>query len=162
GTYAITLGTLTAGPNYELSLVSKDFTITVRPIEVTVDPGQTKVYGNSEPTLTYSITSGSLAFSGAFRGALTRGAGQIGGSYAITQGTLELSTNYDLTFVGANFTITKRPVEVTADPGQTKVYGNPNPATYTYSITSGSLAFSDAFSGALTRVAGENVGNYAI
>ncbi len=45
---------------------------------------------------------------------------------------------------------------VTADP-QTKVYGDADPAL-TYQITSGSLAFSDEFTGSLTRDAGEDVG----
>ena len=57
--------------------------------------------------------------------------------------------------MGANFTITQRPVTVTAD-AKTKVYGNADPAL-TYQITTGSLAFSDAFSGALHAAAGETV-----
>lgn len=58
----------------------------------------------------------------------------------------------------ANFTITTRPITVTADAGQTKVYGAAAPLPFTYTITSGSLAFSDVFSGALDRAAGETVG----
>ena len=50
-----------------------------------------------------------------FSGALTRVAGEDVGTYAITQGTLALSTNYTLTYVGANLTITARPITVTAD-----------------------------------------------
>jgi hypothetical protein len=51
---------------------------------------------------------------------------------------------------------------VTADPGQTKVYGNADPLPFTYAITSGSLVGGDSLSGALSRNAGENVGSYAI
>ena len=114
----------------------------------------------ADPALTYQITSGSLAFTDGFTGALTRDAGEDVGTYAITQGTLALSSNYDLTFVGADLTITTRAVAVTADP-QTKVYGDSDPAL-TYQITTGSLAFTDGFTGALTRDAGEDVGTYAI
>ena len=159
GTYAITQGTLSAGTNYALTFVGANLTITARPVTVTAD-AKMKTYGNADPALTYQITSGSLAFTDVFSGSLARVAGENVGTYAINQGTLALSANYALTFVGANFTITQRPVTVTAD-AKTKTYGDADPAL-TYQITSGSLAFSDAFTGALTRVAGENVGPYAI
>jgi len=159
GTYAITQGTLSAGTNYALTFVGANLTVTTRAVTVTAD-AKTKVYGNADPALTYQITSGSLAFTDVFSGSLARVAGENVGTYAINQGTLALSANYALTFVGANFTITQRPVTVTAD-AKTKTYGDADPAL-TYQITSGSLAFSDAFTGALTRVAGENVGPYAI
>ena len=60
--------------------------------------------------LTYQITSGSLVAGDGFSGALTRAAGEAVGSYAIQQGTLALNSNYTLTFVGTNFTITFAPV----------------------------------------------------
>jgi len=159
GTYAITQGTLSAGTNYALAFTGASLTITTRPVTVTADP-KTKVYGNADPALTYAITSGSLAFSDAFSGTLARAAGENVGTHAITQGTLALNSNYVLSFVSADLTITARAITVTAD-AKTKVYGEADPA-FTYQITSGSLAFSDAFSGALSRVAGENVGTYAI
>ncbi len=77
---------------------------------------KSKVYGNADPALTYQVTSGSLAFTDAFTGALAREAGENVGTRAITQGTLALGTNYDLTYVGANLTITERAITVTADP----------------------------------------------
>ena len=43
----------------------------------------------------------------------------------------------------------------------TKTQGATDPA-FTYQLTSGALAAGDAFSGALTRAAGENPGTYAI
>jgi hypothetical protein len=88
---------------------------------------QTKVYGDADPAFTYSVTSGALVSGDTFAGALTRtDAGVNIGAYAITQGTLALSANYDLTFVGANLTITKRPI--TMKPvSLTKVYGDTEP-----------------------------------
>src|SRR4029453_10125934 len=86
--------------------------------------------------------------------------GENVGSYAIQQGTLTLGGNYNLTFVGANLTLTARPVTVTAD-ARTKVYGDADPAL-TYQVTSGSLVGEDVFTGGLSRDAGENVGTYAI
>jgi hypothetical protein len=160
GAYTITQGTLALSGNYVLTFVGAELTITARPITVTAD-AMTKVYGESDPTLTFRITSGSLAFSDVFSGAMTRDAGENVGSYAISQGDLALSSNYILTFAGGNLTITARPVTVTAD-AKTKEYGASDPIL-TYQITSGNLAGNgDAFGGALTRDAGENVGTYAI
>ena len=61
---------------------------------------------------------------------------------------------------GLKANITSRQVTVTADP-QSKTYGEDDPAL-TYQVTSGSVVSGDGFSGALTRDAGENVGDYAI
>src|SRR6266568_5127060 len=94
-----------------------------RPVTVTVDAGQHKTYGASDPAaFTYSITSGSLAFSDTFIGALNRAAGENVGTYAIGQNTLSLGPNYLLSFVGDDFTIAQRPVTVTVDAGQHKTY----------------------------------------
>jgi hypothetical protein len=159
GIYAIQQGSLALSDNYALSYIGDDLSITVRPITVTADANG-KVYGEGDPALTWQITSGSLAFSDAITGDLTRVAGEDVGPYAILQGSLALSDNYSLSYISANLTITARPVTVTAD-SKSKVYGDPDPAL-TWQITAGSLAFSDAISGDLARVAGEDVGPYAI
>src|SRR5207244_7737 len=161
--YAIGQGTLALNANDTLSFIGANLAITARPVTVTAD-AKTKTYGDGDPALTYAITSGSLAFTDAFSGGLTRAAGETvaGSPYAIGQGTLALNANYTLSFIGANLAITARPVTVTAD-AKTKTYGDGDPAL-TYAITSGSLAFTDAFSGGLTRAAGETVAGspYAI
>ena len=106
--------------NYSLgSVTANNADITPRPITITVNSGQTKVYGASEP--------GSFSYAGTlinldnFTGALLRAAGESVGTYAIGQGTLNiddglLGANYNITFVGANFTITAAPLTVTANP----------------------------------------------
>lgn len=159
GSYPITRGSLALSGNYALTFKGADLTITPRPVTVTAG-ALTKVYGDADPALIYQITGGSLAFNDVFTGSLTRDAGENVGSYPITQGTLALGSNYDLAFVDAKLAITPRPLTVTAG-AQTKVYGDSDPVL-TYKITNGSLAFSDAFTGSLTRAAGENVGSYAI
>jgi hypothetical protein len=123
------------------------------------DAGQHKTYGAADPTLTYGFTP-ALISGDSFSGALGRAAGENVGTYAIQQGTLSADANCNLMFVAASLQITARPITVTAD-GKTKVFGDVEPAL-TYQITSGSLAFSDALTGALTRLTGENVGTYAI
>ena len=168
-TYHIT-ATLSATPlsaldNYIITNDGAEFTINKRAIEVTADAGQSKTYGDVDPTFAYTLTSGSLAFTDSFTGALSRVAGENVGFYAITIGTLTVNdgnggNNYDLSFVSNDFEIKKRAITVTADP-QTKTFGDPDPV-FTYQITSGSLAFTDSFTGALTRDPGELVGTYAI
>ena len=57
-----------------------------------------------------------------------------------------MSSNYALTYDGANLTINARAVTVTAN-ALSKTYGNANPAL-TYTVTAGSLVSGDAFTGA--------------
>jgi hypothetical protein len=64
--------------------------------------------------LTYGFTP-ALIGADTFTGALTRAAGEDVGTYAITQGTLALSTNYTLSFTGANFEITPATLTITAN-----------------------------------------------
>ncbi len=158
GTYAIQIGTL-ANSNYAITFVTSNFTIVSRALTVTADP-QTKVYGTSDPVLTYEITSGSLAGSDVFTGNIARDPGENVGDYTIRQGTLALSTNYALTFIESTLSITGRPITVAADP-KTKIYGDADPV-FTYQITSGSLSGTDTFSGSLSRDPGESVGAYHI
>ena len=90
---------------------------------------------------------------------MTRAAGGTvaGSPYAITQGTLALSSNYNLTFVGANFTITKKSATVSA-VANTKVYGSADPALGT---TDSGFEAADLGAGKITfsasRARGETV-----
>lgn len=93
--------------NYEITYNTASFTITKRPITVTAD-AQTKVVGQPDPLLTYQVTSGSRAFDDEFSGALIRVPGELVGTYAIQQGTLALSSDYLLTYYGADLTITRQ------------------------------------------------------
>jgi len=83
-----------------------------RNITVTAD-AQSKVYGDADPALTYKITSDSLVSGDSFTGTLTRAAGDVAGTYAIQQGTLALSSNYNLTYEGASLTIAPLPIIMT-------------------------------------------------
>jgi hypothetical protein len=138
-------------------------TITKRAIEITAD-AKTKIYGNADPALTAQVTNGTIVSGDVATGALTRVSGENVGTYAINKGTYTYGSNYAETYVGANFTITQRAITITAD-AKTKTWGDPDPAL-TYHITTGTLAFSDAFTGSLTRVPGEsaagNPSTYAI
>ena len=95
-------------------------------LTVTANSGQTKIYGASDPMLTYTLTTGSLVTGDSFSGALSRAAGENVGSYAIAQGALTAGNYYGITFNTANFAITAKSASVTAD-AKSKTYGDVNP-----------------------------------
>ena len=68
-----------------------------------------------------------------FTGALTRSTGENVGTYAIQQGTLALSSNYNLLYTGATLTIQPKQITVAAD-GKSKIYGDVEPSL-TYAVT---------------------------
>ena len=161
GTYEYTLGTLSAGANYTLSLSTitpvSSFAITARPITITPTSGQSKVYGNADLLFTYT-PSEALQPGDAFSGELERDGGETvaGSPYAFALGSLTAGSNYTLSLGGANtFAITTRPITITPTSGQSKVYGNADPL-FTYT-SSEALQPGDAFSGELGRDGGETV-----
>ncbi|RUZ81109.1 hypothetical protein EN943_01445 [Mesorhizobium sp. M7A.F.Ca.US.006.01.1.1] len=162
GTYAIGQGTLTnaLNSNYDVSYVGADFSIGKRAVTVTANSGQGKTYGDSDP-LSYGYAVSDLGSGVDLVGSLDRAAGENAGTYAIGQGSLETSNaNYDITYVGADFTIGKRAVTVTAVANQGKTYGDNDPLSYGYTYSG--LGNGVALVGALDRAAGDNVGSYAI
>ncbi|CAH0336459.1 hypothetical protein FVB9288_02161 [Flavobacterium sp. CECT 9288] len=185
-TYAVTAGSLPSGFSLSIAgqitgtstqITDSNFTVTATdatsctatynyilkldqiPITVTATPSQTKVYGEIDPILTYTV-SPSLLSGDSFTGSLTRVSGENIGNYAINQGSLSAGSKYLITYAGANFTITAKPITVTANASQTKVYGTTDPV-FAYTV-SPSLVSGDSFTGALTRTVGENVGTYTI
>lgn len=149
--------------NYKLPTegLTHTFTIIAAALTVTAD-AQTKVYGDDDPTLTYTATG----FQGSetidiMKGALARTEGNNVGEYDITKGTL-VAPNYTITFTSAKFTITPATLTVTAD-SQSKLYGALDPE-FTYTVEG--LKYEDTkeavFEGTLTRAVGEEVGIYAI
>src|SRR5206468_8427091 len=109
-----------------------------------------KVYGETDPSFAYTNSLGLPA--SAFTGDLGRAAGENVGTYAMSEGTLA-AANYSITFVSASFTITAKPLTVTA-VANSKAFGATDPA-FAYTNSLGLPA--SAFTGSLTRVAGEDV-----
>ena len=165
GNYSITQGTLASNSNYTISYVPGTMTITTANILAVAADDKTMIYGSSVPTLTYTysgLVNGDTnsVFSGAL--ATTATSGSNVGSYNITQGTLSAGINYSINFTSGTLSVTPATLSVTANSSQHKTYGASDPAlTYGYSgLVNGDT--SSVFSGSLTRVAGENVGTYAI
>ena len=135
--------------------------VTILPREITVAADAlSKIYGNSDPKLTYKITSGSLVAGDTITGSLSRAADENTGMHFIEEGTLSAGNNYHITFISAWFKIEKRPIMVAADPIN-KIVGEPDPLL-TFTVTNGSLLDGDMFNGLIARSPGETAGVYAI
>jgi hypothetical protein len=104
GTYPIVQGTLALNNNYAVTFVNGTLTITKRSVKIKADP-KAKVYGTTDPALTYQLFEGSLVNGDAFSGSLTRDGGENVGTYPIKQGSVSAGANYDIAYVGDNLTI---------------------------------------------------------
>ena len=123
------------------------------------------MYGATDPALTYSITG----FQGTDTEAdldtgvsISRAAGEDVDTYTITPSGAA-DSNYTVSFVTADLSITAAPLTITAD-ADTKVYGATDPAL-TYSITGfqGTDTEADLDTGvSISRAAGEDVDTYTI
>ena len=127
GTYTIT-PSAAADSNYTVSFVTADFAITAADLTVTASD-QTKVYGATDPDLTYSITgfaNGTDTEADLDTAvSISRAVGEDVGTYTITP-SAAADSNYTVSFVTADFAITAADLTVTASD-QTKVYGATDP-----------------------------------
>src|SRR5690606_41009345 len=155
--YAILQGTL-ANANYDITFVNGILEITPKAITVTANVHE-RVYGSSDPALTWQIAPGELVGDDELSGALVREEGETVGEYAILQGTLERKSDEKGNGNGI-LEITPKPITVTANELE-KVYGSSDPAL-TWELAPGELVGDDTLDGALEREEGETVGEYAI
>ena len=154
GTYAITLGSLSAGDDYAINFTGAQLTIETKALTVKADAVK-KVYGDADPELTYTVEG--LAKGDEISVTLTRAKGENAGSYAISA-QIDGADNYAVTYIPADFTITKRPLIVTAD-AKSKREGKSDPKL-TYTVDG--LVEGDEITVTLSREPGEDVGRYAI
>ncbi|WP_049721334.1 MBG domain-containing protein [Gilvimarinus polysaccharolyticus] len=164
GTYDITPSELWSNQSgYDIVMNDGVLTIDQAVVSVTVKINNaSKEYGEADPTFSWGVTSGSLGAGDRLTGRLSRAPGENVGNYAITGNvTGDLASgNYDVTLINGVFTITPRAITVNiADLD--KIYGDDDPS-FSWSITGGSLAAGETLNGTLTRVPGENVGDYVI
>ena len=146
------------------SVVNSNYAIEYSPASLNIEKAsiviladaQTKVYGVSDPVLSYSIVSGALASWDTL--VLEREEGENVGNYPIYS-TLD-ALNYNITYTGADLSVVQRDITVTAD-SQTKVYGEADP-DLTYLIAFGNTVEGDVLEGSLIRESGENIGEYGI
>jgi len=103
--------------------VFQELVINKKNIIVSVDANQTKVYGDAEPTLTY--TSDALIGGDAFSGELNRESGENVGFYEIYIGSLSAGNNYNITFHSEDFEITETLSDNNIDTNILYMYPNP-------------------------------------
>lgn len=122
--------------------------ITKAAITVTPDAGQSKTYGEDDPTLTFAVSAAANGESPAFDGALTRASGENADSYAIAIGSLKLADRG--AFKADNYTLALAPdtvyfridralhADVTASGAA--MYGNPGSVDLRSLIADGGAA----------------------
>ena len=134
GSYA---GVITASgqtsTNYTITYVAGNLTVTPAPLTVTAN-GVSRVYGASDPALgvsysgfvngeTSSVLGGTLSVVDS-DAAPTTGVGSYAG---VITASGQTSTNYTITYVAGNLTVTPAPLTITAN-SVTRVYGASDPA----------------------------------
>ncbi|WP_165760456.1 immunoglobulin domain-containing protein, partial [Niastella populi] len=147
------------------SVTSTDVPLTVNKAGLTVTAdNKNRIYGDNNPAFTVSYSgfvSGENASSLTTQptAASTATAASAVGNYPI-EPSGGVAANYSFSYVNGTLVIGQREVTVTAD-AQSKTYGDDDPELE-YNVTTGSLVNGDDFTGALKRIAGEDVGEYAI
>ncbi|MBQ9521835.1 MAG: hypothetical protein IJR72_04610 [Oscillospiraceae bacterium] len=162
GTYTITPAGDAVQGNYNVTYETGTLTITKAAVTVTAE-NKEKVYGGAEPELTATVTGlvNEDAESVIFY-TVSRAAGEGVGMYTITPTGDAEQGNYTVTYETGTLTITKATVTVTAE-NKEKVYGGAEPElTATVTVNGEPADLPEGISYTLSRVKGENVGNYAI
>ncbi len=94
--------------NYTISYAPQTggLSVTPRPVSIAADP-LGRIYGDANPQLTWAVSGMGLVNGDMLSGSLATSAGLAStvGNYAIRQGTLAVSRNYNLNFVPGTLTI---------------------------------------------------------
>lgn len=125
GSYAITPSGLTMNrasqqdyQNWSGTISYANGTLTINPAQLTLlavgADNKSKTYGDTDPVLTYQLTSGNLVNGDSLTGSLTRDAGENVGNYAIRQGSLTAGSNYSINFTNGTLTINRAPLMIVA------------------------------------------------
>ena len=154
-----------ANANYTVTFTDGVYTITARPIAVTIASAN-KTYGDRDPAFTWS-TADTLPYDEVAKEVLgitlSRDEGEAvkDGGYAITGSST--NGNYAIRWTNGTLTIDPKAIDVTIDD-KTQVYGNP--AVALTAQTEDTLPYGDLLDNivSLTREAGDTVkeGGYAI
>lgn len=101
--------------NYQVDLTKCAGTGKIIPLAITVTPtaGQSKVYGEEDPTLTYTLSK-SLPGGETLTAPLKRQQGENVGSYAISLAAATANPNYTLTLAEGSHSFTVTALELTA------------------------------------------------
>ncbi|MGA2500203.1 MAG: MBG domain-containing protein, partial [Tepidisphaeraceae bacterium] len=147
------------------AVTEKSGTLTVKPAPLSVIANNAfKTYGQANPTLGGTLIG--IVAGDNITDSYSTIAGQSSnvGTYTVTASLTDPNgrlANYTVTNTSGILTVSAAPLTITAI-ANTKTYGQPDPAL-TYTVTGLQLGdTASILSGSLTRIAGENVGSYAI
>ncbi|RKR04803.1 gliding motility-associated-like protein [Flavobacterium sp. 90] len=154
--------------NYTITFVNGNLAVTTAALTITADD-KSKTYGSANPTLTASYTgfvNGDTAaslYTPATISTIANNASPVGSYPIVANGALD--SNYTITFVNGNLSVTTATLTITADD-QTKTYGSANPtltASYT-GFVNGDTATSLDTPATISTIAvtGSAVGSYPI
>ena len=160
---------LTAAASGLTSAVSNNFEITKKSLTATATVDGKDYDGNtsttnlnvvlvgveSEDTVTADLTGATATFTSA-----DAGTQDISVTGVILDGTDAGNYTLDNNDITGTGTINQLEITITPDADQTKIYGENDPIEFTFTNLP-TLIGTDAFSGALSRVAGEDVNTYA-
>ena len=129
--------------NYSLAQPILKANIAAAPITIAPNAGQSKKVGAADPIFAYTISSGVLVNGDLITGALTRVAGETAGNYAIQIGTLTAGSNYNITFVPADFIITPSTAVSSICASKPNVYPNPTSGLINLDVPEGKVTLLD-------------------
>ena len=147
--------------NYTITYVGNNMTVNPAPLTVTASD-QSKVYGSNftfagtEFTTTGTLYNGDTVTGATLASTGAAGTANVAGSpYAISASNATGSgvSNYDITYVNGNMTVTPAPLTVAAN-SQSKVYGSNLTFAGTEFTTTGTLYNGDTVTGATIASAG--------
>ena len=164
---------LDLGPQYVIpgSAVNNNFDIkhivgvaTILPVSITITPtaGQSKTYGDTDPTFTYTNNAGLTAAD--FTGKLGRVAGENVKTYAYTLGNLSAGTNYsiNLSTVSPVPTFSIKPASLTVKADDKLIFKGDPLLTFTSTITGLKYTDNPAVSYTLSPTCSGAAGVYTI
>jgi hypothetical protein len=161
GKWSIGQGTLGSSNDYTISTFnSADYVVSPRSLFITAK-NQIKRYGDQDPAFDYVISGDGLLASDTMSGSLGHNSNEHAGAWKIDKGDLAPSADYVVeAFTGADFTISKRDLVITAH-AKSKKYGTNDP-DFTYSIFGDGLAAGESLSGNLESNSSGHVGKSTI
>ena len=172
GEYEIKQGTLALGgengAKYTLVFIGATFTIYEKGVITIIANNKSKFEHDPDPQFDYYIAPSAeslrLSFGITIEGALARTVGETPGNYTINQGTLHHegpdAGDWRIEFTPGIFHIANAGEILVSAISFEKYYGEADPI-FTY-VLSPSLPAGLSLTGALSRVAGENAGDYYI
>ncbi|WP_082468365.1 gliding motility-associated C-terminal domain-containing protein [Pedobacter sp. R20-19] len=160
GTVTITANQ--SGDTFFNPAVAKQQILTIAPKKITVTAdAKTKVEATVDPSFTYTSTP-ALIGTDIFTGALSRNPGETAGDYAITQGTLALSTNYAIDYQTANLHIYAKPAAIVSSNVSVPLNAPAPAITFTASAGTAPFTFTYQINGGVAQTATSNTNTVTI